>query len=136
VIDVSDGPHTGPAGERAGPSGKPPVPGPLPADPSAVPGGEDGQHRTERVPFPLPAPGGAGPGSDGGPDDDGQHRTEQVPFPLPSLRPSGTPVPAPGPETGRLYLGGYPPRVPGAARPGPADPTADEPDDDGAGHDR
>jgi hypothetical protein len=129
---VSDGPHTGPVGERAGRAGKPPVPQPVPADPPAEPGGEDGQHRTERVPFPLPAPGGAGPG----PDGDGQHRTEQVPFPLPSLRPSGTPTSAPSPETGRLYLGGYPPRVPGAARPVPADPTAGEPDDEDAGHDR
>ncbi|GAA4750349.1 hypothetical protein GCM10023328_36340 [Modestobacter marinus] len=61
-------------------------------------GGHDGRHRTERVPFPVPGPGGppAGP---------------PVTVQQPAARP---------PETGRLELGGYPPRVPRAARPHPA----------------
>jgi hypothetical protein len=97
VNDGSDGPQTGPVGERAGRSGKPPVPRPVSPDLS-----------------------------------DGQHRTEQVPFPLPPLPPQG--VPDPAPETGRLFLGGYPPRVPGAAgrRPGAErhDPAPGNPGDD------
>jgi hypothetical protein len=64
---------------------------------------------------------------------DGRHRTEQVPFPLPPLPPQD--VPRPAPETGRLYLGGYPPRVPGPVRrpdtaPQDAAPEDGAPEDD------
>ncbi|HEV7870936.1 MAG TPA: hypothetical protein VGO95_06735 [Modestobacter sp.] len=107
MSDRSDGPDTGPVEERAGRTGRPPVPGSLPSDQPAAPGS----------------------GWDGGGPEDGRHRTEQVPFPLPPLPPPD--VPQPAPETGRLYLGGYPPRVPGPARrPGieSRDPApADEP---------
>jgi hypothetical protein len=104
VSDGSDGPQTGPVGERAGRSAKPPVPRAMPSDPAA----------------PGPAP-------------DGRHRTERVPFPLPPLPPHGLPEPAPGSETGRLHLGGYPPKVPGGSRPGaaPADGTEDVSEDTG-----
>jgi hypothetical protein len=130
VGDGSDGPQTGPVGERAGRSGKPPVPRPVASDLPATP---EGQHRTERVPFPLPGPAGTAPD-----DGAGRHRTEQVPFPLPPLPPQGRPDPAP--ETGRLFLGEYPPRVPGSARAGsggggrdaaPASPGEDPDSDTG-----
>jgi hypothetical protein len=104
MSEGADGPQTGPAGERAGRTGKPAVPRPVPSEPPAA---RDGQQRTERVPFPLP--------------------------PLPpqggSERPAGS-EPAAGPETGRLYLGGYPPRVPGTGSPrreaAPEDPAGDD----------
>jgi len=60
------------------------------------------------------------------PTPDGQHRTERVPYPLPALPPQGAPPPVPGPETGRLHLTAYPPRVPGAGRPAAAPAVEDE----------
>jgi hypothetical protein len=91
MSDGSDGSPTGPMGHQTDRPGKPPVPRPVPSDPPAPAAREDGQ----------------------------QHRTEQVPYPLPPLPPQGVPGPAAGPATGRLYLGGYPPRVPGGGRPRP-----------------
>jgi hypothetical protein len=85
MSEGSDGRQTGPLGEGAGRSGKPPVPRSAASDPAA-PGAEP----------------------------DGQHRTERVPFPLPPLPPQELPGATSGPATGRLFLGGYPPRVPGA----------------------
>jgi hypothetical protein len=87
---VSEGPQTGPADEDVRRAGTPPVPPPVAADP-------------------FPAPTG----------DAGRHRTEQVPFPLPPVAAPGAPPATPGPPTGRLQLGGYPPRVPGAGAPRP-----------------
>ena len=109
----SDGTGTGPVDDATRRSGRPPVPAP---GPSEQPAG-DGQHRTERVPFPLPPLQGERPAAP---------RTEQ----LPAQPAPGTPGrQAPGaPETGQLQLGGYPPRVPGAARPRAADPAQDDDD--------
>jgi hypothetical protein len=75
--------------------------------------------QTGRPPVPRPVPSDAGARST---PDDGVHRTEAVPFPLPPLPAGGQPDPA----TGRLYLGGYPPRVPGAVpgTPPPEPPRA------------
>ena len=77
--------------------------------------------QTRRPPVPGAVP----------PDEPGRHRTEQVPFPLPPLPPmpaAPVPAPTPGPATGQLDRGGYPPRVPG--RPGGT------PADDGSTDDR
>ncbi|MGY1838598.1 MULTISPECIES: hypothetical protein [unclassified Modestobacter] len=64
---------------------------------------------------------------DGTPAGGDRHHTERVPFPLPA--------PKQAPQTGRLQLGGYPPRVPGAGRraePAPADENAGgQAEDDG-----
>jgi hypothetical protein len=152
VSDGFDGRQTGPVEERAGRSGKPPVPRRLPADPPPAPEGA-GRHRTEQVPSPLPDPGSADgrhrteqvprrlpaeplpdPGS-----ADGRHRTEAVPFPLPPLPSPNAPASLAGPETGPLYLVGYPPRVPGAGRTSPAAPEglgAQAPDEQDADDDR
>jgi hypothetical protein len=77
--------------------------------------------RAGTPPVPRPAGGDPSLARDG---DDGRHRTQQVPLP-PTAAP---PVVAPGPATGRLQLGGYPPRVPGAPRTDPR-PAAQPPED-------
>ena len=108
----TDGTEDGPV-ERTRRSGRPPVPAPVPSEHDAG----DGQHRTERVPFPLPSLQGERPAAP---------RTEQLqaqPGPSSPGRPSAAP------ETGQLQLGGYPPRVPGSARPRPAEPRPAEDDD-------
>ena len=100
----TDGTEDGPVEERTRRSGRPPVPAAVPSEADAG----DGQHRTERVPYPLPALQGDRPAAP---------RTEQ----LPAQPAPGSPgrQPAAAPETGQLHLGGYPPRVPGPARPRP-----------------
>lgn len=101
MTDEATGP--GPVGEATGP-GTGPV-GQRAARPPVPPTGRaprraaDGEHRTERVPFPLPAPGAV-------------------------AEPSGAPTRTGQPETGALDLGGYPPRVPGAAGRRPVRPGA------------
>ncbi|MGY1842846.1 hypothetical protein [Modestobacter sp. SYSU DS0875] len=104
---ASDGPGTGPGEEPVPQAGRPPVPGRAPTD-----DGRYGQQDAEQ----------------GG---EGWHRTERVPFPLPGLHQH---LPEQAPETGRLQLGGYPPRVPGAIRrpdAAPGDRRTDGPDEDG-----
>ncbi|MCZ2812852.1 MULTISPECIES: hypothetical protein [unclassified Modestobacter] len=116
MSEASDGPGTGPVEGQTRRSGRPPVPPAAPPE-DAAPARDgtgndgtehDGQHRTERVTFPVPGPGGraAAPPA----------TVEQ-----PAARP---------PETGRLHLGGYPPRVPGAARREAAPPHDGARDDD------
>jgi hypothetical protein len=87
--------------------------------------------QTGRPPVPPPVPSDAGASS---PPDDGVHRTQAVPFPLPPLPAGGRPEPTTGPATGRLYLGGYPPRVPGNPHQEPPDTSASG-DADGNGND-
>ncbi|MGY2081160.1 hypothetical protein [Modestobacter sp. SYSU DS0657] len=104
---ASDGSGTGPVEEPVAQTGRPPVPGRAPAD-----DGRDGRQDAE--------PGG-----------EGRHSTERVPFPLPELHQH---LPEQAPGTGRLQLGGYPPRVPGAIRrpdAAPGDRRTDWPDEDG-----
>jgi hypothetical protein len=88
VSDPSCGSDIGPGAQPVPQTGRPPVPRRVPSDPPPPADQPDSWHRTEQVPFPLP--------------------------PLPSIGAA----PVPGPETGQLDLGGYPPRVP-AAEPGP-----------------
>ena len=111
----TDGTETGPAEEATRRSGRPSVPAPVPSEPDAG----DGRHRTERVPFPLPPLQGDRPSAP---------RTEQLPA-QPAPGAAGR-QPAVAPETGQLQLGGYPPRVPGAARQRPSGERPPEDDDD------
>ena len=104
MTGASDGPGGGPGEQPVPQTGRPPVPRPLPSDAGR-------------------------PDRDG--DEGSWHVTEQVPFPLPPL-PPGAPEPVPGPATGQLDLGGYPPRVPGPPSRRPA-AAADDPGDDPAG---
>jgi hypothetical protein len=137
VSGGTDDPATGPAGGRPGRPGPPPVPPPGRSDGEGRAPERDGEQRTGVVPFPLPVP------------PDQRHGTERLRFPVPNQPPqpadqpadqppaqppgtAGPADPAPGgPETGRLDLGGYPPRVPGA-RPRP-DAARSEDADSGPG---
>jgi hypothetical protein len=129
VSDGTDDPATGPAGERSGRPGPPPVLRPGRSGAEGRPASRDGEQQTGVVPLPPPVP------------PDRRHRTERLRFPLPAHppQPADQPAQAPqsagserhDPETGRLYLGGYPPRVPGA-RPRP-DATPPEGADSGPG---
>ena len=99
---ASDGPGAGPGQEPVAQTGRPPVPRRVPeGTQDDVPVGEQ---RTERVPFPLPPlPSAGSTGSS----------AASAGAPAGS---TGAPSPVPGPETGQLRIGGYPPRVPGRPR--------------------
>jgi len=116
-VSEPDGTESGPGEARTRQSGRPPVPTAVPSEQHAA----DGQHRTERVPFPLP------PRHDGEQPRPAAPRTEQLPAQPAGGAPDGQPPAAP--VTGQLRLGGYPPRVPGAARTRPAPPAAEDDDD-------
>ena len=126
MSDGTDDPATGSAGARSGRRGLPAVPRSDRTE-AGRPADRDDEQQTGIVPSPVPVP------------PDSRHRTERLRFPLPAQppqpadQPSGTPQAAGAersePETGRLYLGGYPPRVPGA-RPRP---DATPPDDADSG---
>ncbi|WP_164700394.1 hypothetical protein [Modestobacter sp. KNN46-3] len=68
-----------------------------------------------------------GPGT--GPVEERTRRSGRPPVP-PAAPPATVEQPAAPPETGRLHLGGYPPRVPGAARREAAPPDDGARDDD------
>jgi len=113
-VSGTDGTEDAPVERGTRRSGRPPVPAPVPFEQEAG----EGQHRTERVPFPLPPLQGERPAAP---------RTEQLPAQPASGDPGRQPTAAP--ETGQLQLGGYPPRVPGAARQRPAEARPAEDDD-------
>ena len=123
----SDGTENGPVDDATRRSGRPPVPAPGPSEQQAG----DGQHRTERVPFPLPPLRSEG-GQRSGEPRPAAPRTEQ----LPAQSASAPGQPPAAPVTGQLQLGGYPPRVPGRARPAAQDrEPEDETPEDGPGGD-
>ena len=104
---MNEGPQSAPADDDVRRAGTPPVPPPVAADPPPAPDG-----------------------------DAGRHRTEQVPFPLPPVAAPGPPPAAAGPPTGKLRLGGYPPRVPRPPAPRPEDGGPARSADDGADDER
>jgi hypothetical protein len=108
VSTASDGPDPERVAEPVPQTGRPPVPRRLSSGAPSRAEGDDGGHRTEEVPFPLP--------------------------PLPQVIPDSRPAEVPGPETGELDLGDYPPRVPGGLRSRPGTRPEGTGHDDGAPH--